>query len=78
MAKYDSYEQCYDGLLQLWLAEDARLEDELTQIEINLYKCGFSKDMVVSYLEAQAKRDYFKDYMWEVLHWLRGRCKAGE
>lgn len=55
----------------VWLNEDARLESQLNEIKSNILRCGFNRDNVIDYIVAQAKRDYFKDYIFDIINYLK-------
>lgn len=65
-----SFNDCYIALIQLWLAEDVRLADNVAEYQRRICK-NYCADDVIGYIEACVKRQYFKEYIWEVLKWLK-------
>lgn len=69
-----SMDNCYDALMQIWLIEDVRLADNIIEIEQRIFKFGYDRQAIIEYIEACAKRQYFKEYIWELLRWLKPYC----
>lgn len=65
------YQEIYNKVCQLWLAESLRLEDKLKQAENNLWKNGLTAEKVIEYFKLEAVCKYFNNYMMDILDWLK-------
>ena len=65
------YQEMYNRVCQVWLAESVRLADKVKQSEHNLWRNGLTADKVIEYFKLQAIQKYFDDYMMRVLDWLK-------
>lgn len=55
----------------LWLNEDVRLSNKVAHLERIIVKSGFNQALLIDYIGAVAVREYFKNFVWEVLDYLR-------
>lgn len=67
----NEYQEIYNRVCQVWLAESVRLEDKLKQAEHNLWKNGITAEKVIEYFKLEAVCEYFNSYMIDVLDWLK-------
>lgn len=67
----NEYQEIYNRVCQVWLAESVRLEDKLKQAEHNLWKNGITAEKVIKYFKLEAVCEYFNSYMIDVLDWLK-------
>lgn len=55
----------------LWLNEDVRLSNRIAHLERIIVKSGFNQGLMIDYIGAVAVRDYFRNYVWEILEYLK-------
>lgn len=55
----------------LWLNEDVRLSNKVAHLERIIVKSGFNQALLIDYIGAVAVREYFKNYVWDILDYLR-------
>lgn len=55
----------------LWLNEDVRLSNRIAHLERIIVQSGFNQSLMIDYIGAVAIRDYFRNYVWEVLEYLK-------
>lgn len=67
----NEYQEIYNRVCQVWLAESVRLEDKLKQAEHNLWKNGITAEKVIEHFKLEAVCEYFNSYMIDVLDWLK-------
>lgn len=65
------FQEMYNKVCQVWLAESVRLADKTKQAEHNLWKNGLTAEKVVAYFQAEAVQKYFDEYMMRVLEYLK-------
>lgn len=65
------YQEIYNKVCQVWLAESVRLEDKVKQAEHNLWKNGLTAEKVIEYFKLEAVKKYFDEYMIKVLEYLK-------
>lgn len=65
------YQEMYNRVCQVWLAESARLSDKVKQAEHNLWRNGLTAEKAIEYFKLQAVQKYFDDYMMRVLDYLK-------
>lgn len=67
----NEYQDIYNKVCQVWLAESVRLSDKVKQAEHNLWKNGITAEKVIEYFKIEAVQKYFDDYMMKVLEYLK-------
>lgn len=67
----NEYQDIYNKVCQVWLAESVRLADKVKQAEHNLWKNGLTAEKVVEYFKIEAVQKYFDEYMMKVLEYLK-------
>ena len=67
----NDYQDIYNKVCQIWLAESVRLADKTKQAEDNLWKNGLTADKVITYFKAEAVQKYFDEYMIKILDYLK-------
>ena len=58
----NEYQEIYNKVCQVWLAESVRLEDKLKQAEHNLWKNGITAEKVIEYFKLEAVCEYFNSF----------------
>lgn len=67
----NDYQDIYNKVCQIWLAESVLLADKTKQAEHNLWKNGLTADKVITYFKAEAVQKYFDEYMTKILDYLK-------
>lgn len=67
----NEYQDIYNKVCQVWLAESVRLADNVKQAEHNLWKNGLTAEKVIAYFKAEAVQKYFDEYMMKILSYLK-------
>lgn len=68
----NDYQDIYNKVCQIWLAESVRLADKTKQTEHNLWKNGLTAEKAIAYFQAEAVQKYFDEYMIKILEYLKG------
>lgn len=66
----NEFQEMYNRVCQVWLAESVRLADKVKEAEYNLWKGGLTAEKVITYFKLEAIQKYFDDYMMKVLNYL--------
>lgn len=66
-----SKDEIYNALCRVFFAEEVRLSDIVHHLEYFIWQHGSTPERQVELIQAQARLDYFKSYMLDVLKFLK-------
>lgn len=66
-----SREEIFNKLCEIFFAEEVRLEARIDSLQFRLRHSNFDKHTMVEYIQAVAVREYFHNYMLDVLKYLK-------
>ncbi len=65
-----SKDDIYNALCAVFFAEEIRLEDSVREIEYRMWQRGADTHTYIEFIQAQARLDYFRTYILDVLRYL--------
>lgn len=66
-----SKDDIYNALCAVFFAEEVRLQDRISDIQYRMWQRGADTNIIIELIQAQARYDYFRTYMLDVLNFLK-------
>lgn len=66
-----SKDDIYNALCAVFFAEEVRLQDRISDIQYRMWQRGADTHLHIELIQAQARLDYFRGYMMDVLNFLK-------
>lgn len=66
-----SKDDIYNALCAVFFAEEVRLQDRISDIQYRMWQRGADANIIIELIQAQARYDYFRTYMLDVLNFLK-------
>lgn len=66
-----SKDDIYNALCAVFFAEEVRLQDRISDIQYRMWQRGADANVIIELIQAQARFDYFRTYMLDVLNFLK-------
>ena len=65
-----SKDDIYNALCAVFFNEEIRLENSVREIEYRMWQRGADANVIIELIQAQARFDYFRTYILDVLRFL--------
>lgn len=66
-----SKDDIYNALCAVFFAEEVRLQERISDIQYRMWQRGADANVIIELIQAQARFDYFRTYMLDVLNFLK-------